>query len=122
MEANHPEPRPTVEVDWQTRERYWRGKLGRIRLGVEPIEEQMAKYRRVTWVLTAVSLGLALIFLALFTAFRRPDVGAILAGILMLPVVSLAWLDYGLLRLRATRYLRELEEYRRRQSTPSGRT
>ncbi len=51
----------------------------------------------MTWVLTAVSLGLAPIFLALFTAFRRPDVGAILAGILMLPVVSLAWLDYGLL-------------------------
>ncbi len=40
---------PSLDRPWrllgETRERYWRGKLGRIRLGVEPIEEQMAKYR-----------------------------------------------------------------------------
>ena len=121
MEANIPEHRSTAEAEWQARERYWRRKLGRIQLGVEPIEEQVAKYRRVTWVLTAVASGLALIFVALFTAFRRPDVGAILAGVLLLPVVTLAWFDFGLLKLRVARYSREFEAYHQR-STPSGRT
>lgn len=121
MDTNNPEQQSMAEAEWQARERYWRRKLGRIRLGVEPIEEQVAKYRRVTWMLTAVPLGLALIFVALFTAFRRPDVGAILAGVLLLPVVSLAWFDFGLLKLRVARYSREFDEYHQR-STPSGRT
>ncbi|WP_406693445.1 hypothetical protein V5E97_20685 [Singulisphaera sp. Ch08] len=121
MEANIPEHRSTAEAKWQARERYWRQKLGRIRLGVEPIEDQVAKYRRVTWMLTAVPVVLALIFVALFTAFRRPDVGLILAGVLLLPVVTLAWFDFRLLKLRVARYSREFEEYHR-ESTPSGRT
>ncbi len=38
-----------LEAAWRTREAVWRRKLGRLRLGVEPIEEQLARYRRVTW-------------------------------------------------------------------------
>jgi hypothetical protein len=123
MEGNVPEQRSTAEAEWQARERYWQRKLGRIRLGVEPIDEQVAKYRRVTWMLTAVPLGLALMFVGLFTAFRRPDVGAILAGVLLLPVVTMAWIDFAMLRLRVARYRREFEQYHRgRGSESSGRT
>lgn len=115
------EPRPTTDPAWQVRQRYWQRKLGRIRLGAEPVEEQLAKYRRVTWMLTALPLTIGLAFVALFTAFRRPDVGAIVAGVLLLPVVVVAWIDFGLLRHRVARYQREAQEYRRRseQSGPS---
>jgi hypothetical protein len=60
-------------------------------------------------------------FVGLFAAFQRPDVGLILASILLLPIVLIAWLDFGLLRHRATRFTRERAEYERRQAT-SGRT
>jgi len=108
------EPRPTADPAWQARERYWQRKLGRIRLGAEPIDEQLARYRRVTWMLTALPLALALFFVGLFTAFRRPDVGAIVAGVLLLPIVVIAWIDFGLLRLRVTRYQREVRDHQKR--------
>ncbi len=92
---------------WRSRETYWRRKLGRIRLGVEPIEEQLTRYRRVTWGLTAVPSALAVMFVSLFSAFGRPDIGVILVAILLLPIVACAWLDYGLLRRRVRRYLAE---------------
>ena len=38
-----------IESRWRLRENQWRRKLGRLRLGVEPIEEQLARYRGVTW-------------------------------------------------------------------------
>lgn len=121
MAANVPEEEPSSEAAWQARERYWRRALGRIRLGAEPVEEQLAKYRRVTWMLTAVPLGLAAMIVALFAAFRRPDVGGLVALVLFLPVVAVAWFDFGRLNRRAARYLREREEYDARRSTP-GRT
>ena len=52
-----------LESRWRMREKQWRRKLGRLRLGVEPIEEQLARYRRVTWVLTAVPAVIGLMFL-----------------------------------------------------------
>jgi hypothetical protein len=110
-----------LDADWQARAGYWQRKLGRIRLGAEPVEEQLVKYRRVTWMLTAVPLGLSTMFVALFAAFRRPDVGLIVSGVLFLPVVLFAWIDYGLLSRRVARYLREFDEHRARRST-SGRT
>lgn len=110
-----------IDTDWLTRERYWRRKLGRIRLGAEPIEEQVAKYRKATWVLTIVLIGLATMFVGLFTAFRRPDVGAVLAGVLFLPVVTVAWLDFAMTRARVARYLGEVRAHRARQAD-SGRT
>lgn len=122
MATNVPEPDPSLDADadWEARQRYWRRKLGRIRLGAEPVEEQLAKYRRVTWMLTAVPLGLGLMFVGLFAAFRRPDVGVVLALVLLSPVVVLAWIDFGLLSLRVARYTRERDQHGRR-SAP-GRT
>ena len=102
-----------LESRWQLRRDQWRRKLGRLRLGVEPIEEQLARYRRVTWALTAVPSLLGLMFLTLFTVFGRPDIGLIFDAIVLLPIVIGAWLDYGLLAKRATRYRLELDEYLR---------
>jgi hypothetical protein len=101
------------ESRWRLREQEWRRKLGRLRLGVEPIEEQLARYRRVTWALTAVPLAIGLMFLTLFTIFGRPDIGLIFDAIILLPIVIGAWLDYALLAKRARRYLVELNDYRR---------
>ncbi len=105
--------RAESELDsrWRAREDYWRRKLGRIRLGVEPINEQLARYRRVTWVLTAIPLFLAVFFLTLFTAFGRPDIGLILIAILLVPIVLVAWLDYVRLARRAERYQAEVRQY-----------
>ena len=121
MDTDAPRPIPPGDEAWQARQRYWRRKLGRLRLGVEPLEEQLARYRRVTWMLTAVPMGIGLMFVGLFAAFERPDVGLLLAAVLLLPVVVVAWFDYGLLRHRARRYLREQAKHDRRPAAP-GRT
>ena len=102
-----------LERRWREREAWWRRKLGRLRLGVEPLEQQVARYWRVTWALTVVPAILAIMFVALFTAFSRPDIGLILSAILLVPIVLIAWLDQAILAHRARRYLAELEEYRR---------
>jgi hypothetical protein len=102
-----------LESRWLARQGFWRRKLGRLRLGVEPIDEQLARYRRVTWALTAVPAFLALFFISLFTAFGRPDIGLILIAILLLPIVLFAWLDYARLARRAESYQSELHEYLR---------
>jgi len=116
-----------LESRWRHRENQWRRKLGRLRLGVEPIEEQLTRYRRVTWALTVVPSVLAVMFLTLFTVFGRPDVGLILVSILLLPIILGAWLDYVLLSWRARRYLVEAEAYlnekeRVTSSTPGATT
>jgi hypothetical protein len=118
MDAPRPAQEPVVDEAWVARQRYWQGRLGRLRLGVEPLPEQLAKYRRVTWMLTAVPLVIALIFVSLFTAFQRPDVGLILAAILLLPIVVFAWLEYGLLALRVARYTREHARLAQQRTTP----
>lgn len=100
-----------MEAHWRLRERYWRRKLGRLRLGVEPIEDQLARYRRVTWALTAVPSILGLFFVTLFTVFGRPDIGLILIAVGLLPIVLGAWLDYAIMAARARRYRREADEY-----------
>ncbi|MDR3636118.1 MAG: hypothetical protein P4L84_20115 [Isosphaeraceae bacterium] len=102
---------------WPARQHDWQRKLRRLRLSAEPVEEQLARYKRVTWMLTAVPLGLSLMFLALFSAFRRPDIGAILAGVLFLPVIAIAWLDYVLLAAKVNRYRRERAQYEGEQAS-----
>jgi hypothetical protein len=104
-----------LESRWRLRENHWRRKLGRLKLGVEPIEEQLTRYRRVTWALAAVPAVIGLMFLTLFTVFGRPDVGLIFDAIVLLPIVVGAWLDYVWLARKAKRYLIELSEYLREE-------
>ena len=113
MDARLSVPDRDLETRWQLREKVWRRKLGRLKLGVEPIEEQLARYRRVSWLLTAVAALIGLMFLALFTVFGRPDIGLIFDAIVLLPIVVGAWLDYAWLARQAKRYHTELSQYRR---------
>ncbi len=106
MESNSAHPDVPRDDAWAARQRYWQRKLGRLRLGAEPLDVQVERYRRVTWMLTAVPLGIALMFVGLFAAFHRPLYGVVLAAILLLPVVVIAWIDFSILRLRAVRYAR----------------
>ncbi len=104
-----------LEATWAVRRAYWTRALGRLRLGVEPIEEQLTRYRRVTWMLTAVPTFLCTVLFTLFTVFGRPDIGAVVAALLFVPIVAGAWLGYFLLHRKARRYLLELDEYHRAQ-------
>jgi hypothetical protein len=119
MEQDMPRLDPGLEEAWAARQQYWRRQLGRLRLGVEPLEEQVARYRRATWMLTFVASVIGVMFLSLFAAFRRPDLGVILALLVVVPIGGVAWLDFLRLERRAARYLRELHEFERRR-TASG--
>src|SRR5271165_7004237 len=94
-----------LETRWRVRERDWARKLGRLRLGVEPLEEQLERYRRTTWALAIVPGVIALMFLTLFTVFGRPDVGLVVVLILFVPMILGAWLGYARLKRRAAAYL-----------------
>ena len=115
MDANvsTPDHAQELEASWRAREDHWRRKLGRLRLGVEPIEEQLARYRRVTWALTAVPAGLAVMFFTLFAVFGRPSFGLVFDAIVLLPIVVGAWGDYALMAYRARRYRAEADRYLR---------
>jgi hypothetical protein len=115
MQARVSAPDQDLESRWRLRENHWRRKLGRLKLGVEPIEEQLTRYRRVTWALTAVPAVIGLMFLTLFTVFGRPDIGLIFDAIVLLPIVVGAWLDYAWLARKARRYLTEFSEYLREE-------
>ena len=104
---------PGMDDEWAVRQRYWSKKLGRIRLGAEPVLVQLEKYRRVTIGLTVVPFCVGLMFVALFSAFGRPDVGLILASVLFVPVVAIAWIDFAVLSNRVKGYMREVESARR---------
>ena len=94
-----------LETRWRVRERQWARRLGRLRLGVEPLEEQLTRYRRTTWALAVVPGIIALMFLSLFTVFGRPDIGLIVISILFVPMILCAWLGYARLKHRADAYL-----------------
>lgn len=89
MNDSAPSSGPTSSEDL----REWQRRLGRLRLGAEPLAEQLARLRRVTWALTFVPLGFAAIIVALFTGFGAPLIGLAVAGIVFGPVIALAWLD-----------------------------
>ena len=59
-----------LESRWSVRERQWARSLGRLRLRVEPLEEQLTRLRRTTWALTVVPGIIALFVLTLFTVIR----------------------------------------------------
>lgn len=101
------ESAPIDRFEW---ERKWRKKLGRLRLGVEPLRDQLRKYRGATIVLTIVPTFLAVFITSLFTAFGRPAIGLIVSTILFLPLVVFAWLEYSRLKRLVARYETELRE------------
>jgi hypothetical protein len=105
--------RSEQEARWRLREEEWSRKLGRLHLGVEPIEEQLARYRRATWGLTVVPGLIALAFLTLFTLFGRPDIGLVVITILFVPIIFFSWLDYLKLDRRARAYLEERASFDR---------
>ncbi|MDE2506166.1 MAG: hypothetical protein KGM43_03035 [Planctomycetota bacterium] len=106
----------TSEDAWATRLVYWRKRMPRIRIDAEPVAEQLARYRRVTDVLTLVSIGVSILFVALFTAFRRPDIGLILAAILFGPVIAISRLDFRNLRRNVENFERERLEFESRRA------
>jgi hypothetical protein len=102
-----------LDLRWSERYREWARKLGRLKLGVEPLEEQLLRYQRVTWALMIVVAIIALMFLALFSVFERPDIGAIVVCLLFLPMIAFAWLGFRKLERRAAAYLAERTAYER---------
>jgi hypothetical protein len=103
---------------WRQREAYWRHKLGRLHLGAEPLAEQLDRQRRVNWMLTGVTAGIALLFLALFSAFQAPAIGLVVGGLIGVPIVGLAWIDYAVLKARAARYESERRAFQGGQRNP----
>ncbi len=111
MDSTPPERLAEFDARWSARRDHWARKLGRLRLGVEPLEVQLARYKRVSWVLTGVCAGIGSMFVALFSAFNRPDIGLIVVAVLLGPVMALSWLDYFRLNRRARAFLRERTGY-----------
>ena len=89
------------------RQAYWRKRLGRLRIGVEPIEDQLARHRRSLVAMTIISAGIGAMILGLFASFARPDIGAIVAGLIVVPVVGSAWVGYLRLRNQVRMYQNE---------------
>jgi hypothetical protein len=111
MDTNASTPGSGEDLDaiWRAREDAWRRKLGRLRLGAEPIEEQLARYRRMTWGGTAIVAFPAAMFFTLFAVFGRPGIGLVFDAVVLLPIVLIAWADYALMSFRARQYLAEKE-------------
>ena len=61
---------PEQVADWPGREARWRRRLRRLRFDAEPIEEQLARLRRVTIALTAVPTVIRMMFVAIFRGVR----------------------------------------------------
>jgi len=93
---------PAREIDWQR-------KLRPIRVGAEPILDQLRRRFQAMLLMTGLTSMIALMMLAIFAGFGRPDVGLGVAGLIVLPVTSWIWLDYLLLRSRTFAYWRERE-------------
>src|SRR5262249_51762806 len=98
--------RPVVKTPgkWAEREEFWARELPRLRLGAEPIADQLKRLRRTTWALTIVPAIIGVMFVALFWAFGSPALGLAVASVILGPMVVLAWLEYCSIRRRAARY------------------
>lgn len=106
--SHTPEPDQLVEV-LDHEPGYWNRRLGRIRLGVEPVEEQIERIRKMTWVIIVVVTFLELVFLSLFTGFGRPDIGFVVIVVSLVPIELYAWFDYRRLQGRVREYLAEVK-------------
>lgn len=102
-----PTPAPDYAALAPDRLRHWSRNLGRLRLGVEPLDVQVAKYRRTAIALTIVPAIIGLLFLALFSAFERPDIGLLLATLVIVPIAGPVWLGQAKLARRAEAFERE---------------
>ena len=111
MNADASKDLAELETRWRVRERNWARRLGRLRLGVEPLEEQLTRYRRTTWALAVVPGIIALMFLTLFTVFGRPDIGFVVILILFVPMIVFSWLGYKKLERKGKAYLAERARY-----------
>ncbi len=96
-----------TDQDWAAREKEWRKRLRRIRFGVESVDVQVQKLRRVTVALTVVAAIVATMFLAIFLAFRRPDIGLVVIAVIFGPIVGLAWREQKRLEAGVQDYLAE---------------
>jgi hypothetical protein len=90
-----------------SREAYWANRLRPIRLRAEPVEFQLSQRFNGMVVISALTLAIGLIALAIFAGFGRPDLGLGFVGLLFVPEIAWFWLDYTVLRSRASAYLRE---------------
>ncbi len=97
----------TEEGAWDARLAYWRKRLGRLRLGDEPIAVELARDRRVAWALTLIAGAIGAVILTLFTVFGRVDIGLLATGVLIVPIIVGAWVDHALVARRAHQFSRE---------------
>ena len=74
--------------------------------GVRPLirplsdETPRLRLRGVTVAVTLICAGIGVIYLVLFSAFGRPDVGAVVGGLMAVPIPVLAWRRYFRQRAR----------------------
>lgn len=103
-------------AEWAGRQRYWARKLGRLKLGVEPLSDQLTRYHRATLTLSVVVGALAVMFVGLFAAFGKPAIGAVVAAVLLGPIVGFAWIDQKRLERLAARYEGERRAFKAKTS------
>lgn len=86
---------------------YWRKKLSPLLIGVEPVEVQLRRRFAGMVVISALTILIGGIILAILAGFGRPDIGLRIMGVVFAPATAWFWLDYALLRRRALAYARE---------------
>lgn len=104
------------------REQYWRRRLPRLRLhpGAEPIGDQVDRLRRVTVAVSLIPAAIGAVFFLIFAGFGRPDIGAGLVAVVILPIVGLAWVDFARTRAGAAAFLRDRARERDEQGVAPG--
>jgi hypothetical protein len=101
-------PTNTRSVAATEREKFWRRRLGRLRLGAEPLSDQLERHRRSTYALSVISAIVAAMFVALFSAFRAPITGLVMASVILGPIVILAWWDFRRMERGAAEFEAEI--------------
>ncbi len=91
------------------RQFYWQSQLRPIRLGAEPVADQIRRRMLVNAAGSVCVALIGLIFLGIFAAFGRSDLGLIIAGTLFAVGIVGNWIVYFRLRRRMRAYLVELE-------------
>jgi hypothetical protein len=103
------------------RRREWSSKLGRFLMNPESLEVQLAASKRVVAAMTGVVAVIASIIVAIFTAFGRVDIGLVVVGFILLPIVASAWMGQLRRSRNVAAYLRELGQERATTASPTER-